>query len=197
VNWPVRDRRDPLADTEALIRQVYRYAAYHLGDGPEAEDVTSEVFERALRYQNSYDARRGKPIAWLIGIARRCIDDARKLRPPAVSASAEKAAQGDLEEEVVRRLSLLNAVASLGERDRELIALRYGAGLTAREIGEFVGARTNTVKVALHRARARLRTALGEEDASTAPAAPPGRVTIEPPSRYSEVESESKGRERR
>ena len=43
--------RDPLANPEALIRRVYAFAAYRLGDGPDAEDVTSEVFERALRYR--------------------------------------------------------------------------------------------------------------------------------------------------
>jgi DNA-directed RNA polymerase specialized sigma24 family protein len=63
--------RDPLADPEALIRRVYAYAAYRLGDGPDAEDVTSEVFERALRYRDSYDRSKGEPVAWLLGIARR------------------------------------------------------------------------------------------------------------------------------
>ena len=65
--------RDPLADPQPLIRQLYAYVAYVLGDGPDAEDVTSEAFERALRYRRSYDPAKGTPIAWLIGISRRCI----------------------------------------------------------------------------------------------------------------------------
>ncbi len=68
--------RDPLADPAPLVRRVYAYVAYRLGDGPDAEDVTSEVFERALRYRESYDSRKGDPAAWLIGIARRCVADA-------------------------------------------------------------------------------------------------------------------------
>jgi len=40
-------RSDPLANPEPLIRRVYAYVAYRLGDGPDAEDVTSQVFERA------------------------------------------------------------------------------------------------------------------------------------------------------
>ena len=63
--------RDPLAHPDALIRRVYAYVAYRLGDGPDAEDVTSEVFERALRYRGSYDREKGDPISWLLGIARR------------------------------------------------------------------------------------------------------------------------------
>src|SRR5918999_4894134 len=51
--------RDPLANPEPLIRRVYSYVAYRLGDGPDAEDVTSDVFERALRYRESYDRQKG------------------------------------------------------------------------------------------------------------------------------------------
>jgi RNA polymerase sigma factor (sigma-70 family) len=69
----------------------------------------------------------------------------------------------DLEEETIRRLTVARAVATLDERDRELVALRYGADLTARQIAELLGARTNAIEVALHRALARLRGILGEE----------------------------------
>ena len=64
-----------------------------------------------------------------------------------------------------RRLDVRQAVLSLDERSRELIALRYGADLTARQIAEILGERTNTVEVALHRALARLREQLGGDDA--------------------------------
>ena len=66
-------RRDPLADPERVFRRVYSYVAYRIGDGPEAEDVTSETLERALRYRGSYDPSQGEPIAWILGIARRCL----------------------------------------------------------------------------------------------------------------------------
>jgi RNA polymerase sigma factor (sigma-70 family) len=59
----------------------------------------------------------------------------------------------------------------LGEREQELIALRYGADLTARQIGEIVGAETNAVEVALHRALGRLRTALEAADSNASAAA--------------------------
>src|SRR5436309_12138352 len=67
--------RDPLANPEPLIRRVYAYAAYRLGDGPDAEDATSDAFERALRYRSSFDPRKGTASAWMIGIARRSVDD--------------------------------------------------------------------------------------------------------------------------
>jgi len=124
--------RDPLARPELLIRRVYAYAAYRLGDGPDAEDATSETFERALRYRTTYDPRKGEPLAWLIGIARRCVDEAR-VRPPATATALDAAAPGDLEEDVVRRLTVQAAVGRLAQRDRELLALRFGADLTAQD----------------------------------------------------------------
>jgi RNA polymerase sigma-70 factor (ECF subfamily) len=161
--------RDPLADPGPLIRRVYAYVAYRIGDGAEAEDVTSETFERALRYRDSYDPKRGEPVAWLIGIARRCIEGAR-LRPEPLAEPAEAADTVDVEAEAVERLTLQQAVDRLEERDRELIALRYGSDLSARQIGELLELRTNAVEVALHRALARLRKLLEGEDAAQADA---------------------------
>jgi RNA polymerase sigma factor (sigma-70 family) len=156
-------RRDPLADPEPLIKRVYAYAAYRLGDGPDAEDATSETFERALRYRKSYDPRKGEPVAWLLGIAKRCIDGGWSNTEYA-TADIDSVAPTDLEDETVRRLTISRAVASLDERDRELIALRYGADLTARQIAELLGARTNAIEVALHRALGRLRGILGVDE---------------------------------
>ena len=56
-------RVDPLANPEPLIRRVYAYVAYRVGHGPDAEDLTSETFERALRYKKSYDSTKGEPVA--------------------------------------------------------------------------------------------------------------------------------------
>jgi RNA polymerase sigma-70 factor (ECF subfamily) len=161
-------RADPLANPEPLIRRVYAYVAYRVGAGPDAEDLTSETFERALRYRSSYDPNKGEPVAWLIGIARRCIEG----RPPTLEVSSERMEASDhrdLEEETIRRLALSGAVGQLEERDRELIALRYGADLTARQIAELQGAKTNAVEVALHRALGRLRAQMEGENDSTSP----------------------------
>jgi RNA polymerase sigma-70 factor (ECF subfamily) len=152
---------DPLAHPEDVIRRIYAYVAYRIGDGPEAEDVTSTVVERALRYRGGFDPSRGDAFAWLFGIARRCIADARKaaLRPEVVQD--EPVGRGP-EELAPERLDLRRALASLSDRDRELVALRYGGDLTAREIGHVVGMRTNAVEVALHRALMTLREELDD-----------------------------------
>lgn len=158
-------RFDPLAHPEPLIKRVYSYAAYRLGDGPDAEDVTSETFERALRYRATYDRRKGEPISWLLGIARRCVDEAYNGRGAVGPSEIDQASSQELEEETVRRLTVQRAVLTLDERSRELVALRFGADMTARQIAEFLGERTNTVEVALHRALGRLRTLLEDDPA--------------------------------
>jgi RNA polymerase sigma factor (sigma-70 family) len=156
--------RDPFANPEALIRRVYAYAAYRLGDGPDAEDVTSEVFERALRYRGSYERSKGEPVSWLLGIAHRCTNAAAAARAADArhsrSEAFEVADDGNVEELSVRRLTLAAAIAELSERDQELIALRYGADLTAAQIASILDLRTNAVEVALHRALDRLRVIL-------------------------------------
>jgi RNA polymerase sigma-70 factor (ECF subfamily) len=141
---------------------VYAYVAYRVGDGPDAEDLTSETFERALRYKKSYDSQKGEPIAWLIGIARRCIEG-RPAVLELASEYVEAADHRDLEDEALRRIALSGAVGRLEDRDRELIALRYGADLTARQIAALQGAKTNAIEVALHRALGRLRSQLEGE----------------------------------
>lgn len=156
--------RDPLADPAPLIRRVYAYAAYRIGPGPEAEDVTSETFERALRYRASFDPRRGDAGAWLIGIARRCVVDAALRPSPTAADELPERITDDHTEEVVQRLDLRSAVARLAERDRELVALRFGADLTANQIGELLDMKTNAVEVALHRALALLRSLLEQSE---------------------------------
>jgi RNA polymerase sigma-70 factor (ECF subfamily) len=144
---------------------VYAYVAYRIGEGPDAEDVTSETFERALRYRDSFDPRKGSPLTWLLGIARRCIADAA-LRPREAADPAEAPepeAPGELASDTVMRLEVAEALQQLTDGERELIALRFGADLTAKQIGELFEMKTNAVEVSLYRTLSRLRILMGEE----------------------------------
>lgn len=140
------------------ISRVYAYAAYRIGPGPDAEDVTSETFERAIRYRASFDPKRGDSSSWLIGIARRVIAD-RAMRALPTDVVPHESVEGP-EAHSLRAIDLAAAVATLGERDREIIALRFGADLTAKEIARVLELRANTVEVALHRALSTLRVEL-------------------------------------
>jgi RNA polymerase sigma-70 factor (ECF subfamily) len=160
-------RRDPLAHPEPLIRRVYAYVAYRVGDGPDADDITSEAFARAVRYRDSFDASKGDAVSWLIGIARRCIAQHYGENVETPAEIEDSPAPGSLADDAIERLELRRALATLEARDRELVALRYGADLSAKQIAEVLGLRVNTVEVALHRVLRKLRAVL-EEGATAA-----------------------------
>jgi len=161
-------RRDPLANPEPLIQRVYAYCAYRLGHGPDAEDAAADVFERAVRHRASYDPRKGTPTAWLIGIARRAVDDVVTGRLLTVEELPPQAAP---ERDLALRIDLARMLERLDVHDRELIALRYGADLTAKQIGELLEMRTHAVEMALHRALGRLRRELERGDRDYSPRA--------------------------
>jgi RNA polymerase sigma-70 factor (ECF subfamily) len=167
---------DPLQRPKPLIDRVYAYVAYRVRSRADSEDITSEVFERALRYRSSYDPSRGEPLAWLIGIARRCIDDWRRQQGPQADAD-EWVAGGDHAAGAIERLAIADALGSLEPRERELIALRYGADLSSRQIATLLDMQTNAVDVALHRARGRLKELLADDE----PARPVQRLRSESP----------------
>jgi RNA polymerase sigma factor (sigma-70 family) len=149
---------------------VYSFVAYRIGAGHDAEDVTGEVFERALRYRAGYDASKGAPLAWLVGIARNALADRALSGAETVTEVPDTPAPGELEHDSVERLTLNAALEHLSERDRELLAMRYGADMKASQIAQVLETSTNSVEVALHRALRRLRDVLeqGEPDGRSA-----------------------------
>lgn len=165
-------KRDPLANPRPLIERVYAYVAYRVGAGADAEDVTSETFARALRYRDSFDGGRGDVVPWLLGIARRCIAAHYADSGMTGGEPPDLAGEDRLADDVAQRLDVAHAVATLDERDRELVALRYGADLTAAQIATVLELRVNTVEVALHRLLARLRVELAPDPPAEASRAP-------------------------
>ena len=159
-------RDDPLRDPAPLIRRVYAYVAYRVGDGPEAEDVTGEVFLRAARYRHRFDASKGQPIAWLLGIARNELADRGRDVTVSLDLTDEPWLEEDESDQVLDRLVLRQAVSRLPERDRELIALRYGSDLSARQIADLTGMKPHAVDVAVSRAISRLRASLASSEST-------------------------------
>src|SRR3954454_13890633 len=84
---------------------VYAYVATLLGDRSAAEDVVAQAFEHAGRKRRSFDARRGSPRAWLVGIARNAgLDELRRRRrDPALAVHPGPESIDDAAETLVRR----------------------------------------------------------------------------------------------
>ena len=151
-----------------MARSVYGYLRFHLPSVDEAEDLTADVFLRALRAADRFDPARGSPKNWLLRIARNALRDhlrRERRRRPAPSAAmydlrcdAPSPEERLLWEEQVARL--LAAVSALGPGDREVIGLRYGSGLDTAEAAELLGVSQAVLRTRLWRALGRLRQSL-------------------------------------
>jgi RNA polymerase sigma factor (sigma-70 family) len=157
-------------DFDALYRaardDVYAYVATLLGDRSAAEDVTASAFERAYRKQRTYQSARGSERAWLFGIARNAaLDELRRRKRSAALTTepeADLAAPEDAADLALRRAALRTALAALPPRERELIALKFHAGLDNAELAAVLGVSVSNAGTMLHRAVTKLRKAIDE-----------------------------------
>ncbi len=146
---------------------VYAYVATLMRDRSAAEDVTALAFERAYRKRKSFRRERGSERAWLFGIARNAaLDELRRRRrlapllvEPAVEAPDHDTGDPD---QAVRRVAVRSALAKLPGRERELIALKFHAGLTNAEIARVLRTSETNAGTMLHRAIDKLRKACHE-----------------------------------
>ena len=153
-------------DFEALYRtsrdDVYAYVVTLLRDRGAAEDVTAQAFERAFRKQSSYDAGRGGPRGWLFGIARNAALDELRRRKRTTSMPAELPGEADVEARALERAAVRAALATLKARDREVIALKFHAGLDNAELAQVLGVSPSNAGTLLHRAMTKLREAVDD-----------------------------------
>jgi RNA polymerase sigma factor (sigma-70 family) len=157
---------------EALYREcrddVYAYAAGLLRDRSAAEEVTSQSFERAWRKRRQIDRKRGTPRAWLFGIARNAaLDELRRRGRLARDQAAEPTADDfgpNPADTAVDRALLHQALNSLSGRERELVALKFFAGLSNAEIATVIRTSESNAGTRLHRVIAKLRRSIDEAD---------------------------------
>lgn len=143
---------------------VYAYVASMLRDEAAAEEVTAAAFERAYRKRNRFDPARGEPRAWLFGIARNAALDELRRRGRQAELAAEpvdldRPAFDELSERRERRLAVSTALERLEPRERELIALKFFAGLANAEIAQVLEISESNAGTKLHRAMTKLREA--------------------------------------
>lgn len=159
---------------EALYRSsrddVYAYVATLLRDAAAAEDVTALAFERAFRRRRTFDRRRGEERAWLFGIARNAaLDELRRRKRHAallhepIHAVEDVAPQED-DDAALRRAAIRAALDGLPARERELVALKFHAGLTNAEIARMLGVSESNAGTLLHRTMTKLRKACHATD---------------------------------
>ncbi|MBL8045835.1 MAG: RNA polymerase sigma factor [Anaerolineales bacterium] len=148
--------------TEHLPR-VYNFFRYRTGVAAVAEDLTSATFEKAWRHRERYRRDLAAFATWLFSIARNVAADFFRRERPTAPLEEANALPGEEAPEVIVQQRLMFArlaalLAQLPERERELIALKYGAELNNREIAKLTGLSESNVGTVLSRAVQKLRT---------------------------------------
>lgn len=148
---------------------VYRYLRTRTATEDDAIELTSITFERALRSIDRFRPSGGGFLAWLLRIARNAaIDASRRLPTIELDVGLVDGLIDNRPEDAVlaseRRRSVARALATLPELQRDAVVLRYGAGLTARQIGEVIGKREAATQKLLRRALMSLRERIDVHD---------------------------------
>jgi RNA polymerase sigma-70 factor (ECF subfamily) len=156
-------------DVERLFTEhaqaLFGFLAYRTGDRTLAEDLVADTFERAMRGRRRFDRRRGSETTWLYAIALNLLRDHERRRGAEARALARHGGAGEEQldpalDQVADRDQAMRAVATLPELERDVIALRFGAGLTVPEIAKLTGEPLTTVEGRVYRALRKLRAEL-------------------------------------
>jgi len=159
-------RRAQQGDADALaqlyranVQAIYRYIYHRVNDVHLAEDLTGDVFMRALKSMAAYRDQ-GKPfVAWLYRIAHARVVDYYRMsdrRPPESDVEAESiAVSTDMDQGVLRReaaKALREAIAGLTDEQQQVIVLRFIEGQRIETVADVMGKNANAIKALQHRA---------------------------------------------
>lgn len=155
------------------VWDVYGFFGYRVRTRQAAEDLTQETFERALRAWPRFDPSRASARTWLLAIAHNLLidhyrrdrsntqqpldEDPSRVERAMVEPGADQGLGIEPELEV--------ALGALTDRERELIALRFGGDLSGPEIAEVTGLTLANVQQIISRSLRRLRATLDSENA--------------------------------
>jgi RNA polymerase sigma-70 factor (ECF subfamily) len=155
---------------ERYFARVYRYLAARAATAEEAADLTQAVFLKAFDALPRYRIGSAPFAAWLFRIARNAATDASRRHRPVVGI--ERAAAVSLPEDRGPEASLLRQerigrlrelLTELEPTRRDLLALRFGGGLSSREIAVIVGKTEASVKKQITRTIAKLKESYNDD----------------------------------
>lgn len=145
------------------LPRVLNYFRFRLGRHSDAEELTSRTFEKAWRARQRYRKDLAGFSTWLFRIARNVGADCLRAQRPhlPIDAAMESETDGTPQDDAERDSNLARLAelsANLPERERELIALKYGAGMDHHAIARLTGLSESNIGVILHRTVQTLRS---------------------------------------
>ena len=151
---------------ESYYPEIYKYCFWHTKSREQAEDITQETFYKAIRYINAYK-NNGAFRAFLYKIALNACIDCHKKKAEVLNGDVpdpdpiyEERGFADTEDS----LDFERLLVPLNDKQKELIILRFGQGLTFREMAEVTGSRLRTVQTEVRRALQKIEKLAGKEN---------------------------------
>ena len=151
---------------DSIYRQyrdkVYGYIIGHVGISEDAEDLTSEVFRKAMEH---YDPERGPGISsYIYTTTRNTVIDYFRTRRVSSELTEDISEEGSLEDKMINEDTLnrlADALHQIPERDRDIIVLHYYEGNTLQEISDMMSLPYSVIKRAHRSALKKLQSILG------------------------------------
>lgn len=153
---------------EQWFDRVYNYARHRTGSPVRADEIVSDTFSRVLQVWSRYDQARGDRQTWLFTIAFRAVADHYRLEkrrfwsPLELLPDPKEPGGGPpaRAEQAQEQFQLAQALAQLDEQHREVVTLRFFAGMTNRAIAGLLGISESNVAVILFRSVRKMRKTL-------------------------------------
>lgn len=153
---------------EMYIDRVYKYIYYRIHNSYETEDICSKVFETVISKYNSFSEEKAKFDVWLFAIVRNAVTDYFRARKKRFHFSLDSITGHILskpspEELAIRddeHRALFNALGKLRDKERNIIAMKFAAGLKNSEIAELMGVSESNIGVVVFRSLKKLQKIL-------------------------------------
>ncbi|GIO05568.1 specialized sigma subunit of RNA polymerase [Brevibacillus reuszeri] len=153
-------------------KRIYNYMRYRVSDLCEAEELTSQVFEKVLQKLSTFRPDRAPFEVWLFSIAHHTVNDyyrKRKRRQWFSLDSIKEMISGQISPEEAaskndEQTELIRALSYLKERERRILSLKFVGELKNYQIAEIVGLSESNVGVILYRSLRQLRSILKERE---------------------------------
>lgn len=157
---------------ETYYKRVYNYIYYRVNSHYTAEDLVSQVFEKVMLKIDTYSKNKSPFEVWLFAIARNTVNDyfriSKKYRFFSMDTIKELVSKNKKPEDIVEMSetndALLNALKILDSREKNIVALKFGAGLKNTDIAEILDLTESNIGVILYRTMKKLKKELERED---------------------------------